>query len=199
MKSHDLINKRIMSEVKVAPKLNRRFPLKFIKRNQEFKVINGKWEVNHGQITTHFQNGKKRVESLALVGSRNWRDYTFEITFSFLTPSVKVYEGGIILYLRYKNRKNNYSFHFCFSAQRIEFWKRFQSLWSIVGNGIFCPFQLNNPYGVRLTCEGSKHSCYLNDILVLQIKDPDIDKGAVGIGAKYCSAECSNITIRHIA
>ena len=176
-----------------------RFPFKFFWRKGTLKPLKGNWEVRGCQLETRYHvNETKCGESVSIVSPGNWRDYAFTVCFSFLSQSVKPDEGGVILYFRYRNTRNHYSFHFCISKHTIELWKRFRSEWTLIAQAPQFTFKPKHSYSAIVTTQRHEHSCFLNKVPILKCTDHAIDKGAVGMGAKYCHAVFSNILISRI-
>ncbi len=166
------------------------------RQKNHIRPVSGEWELKDNQLQTLYDEDTfDSTESIVLFGSGKWTDYTCAGNFTFMTQSMHTDEGGIILYFRYKNTKNHYSYHFCYSTKRIELWKRFKSQWSMVGEGVPYSFQLQHLYLFSFSCEGDNHICHMDREPVFQCTDADIHEGCAGVAAKYCSAGFRDISV----
>ena len=166
------------------------------RQKDHIRPVSGTWALKDDQLQTLCdEEMPDSTESIALFGSGKWTDYTFAGHFTFMTQSMHPDEGGIILYVRYKNKKNHYSYHFCYSTKRIELWKRFRSQWSMVGEGVPYAFQLQHLYAFSISCDGNTHLCHMDREPVFQSTDADIHEGCAGLAAKYCSAGFQDVSV----
>lgn len=171
-------------------------PFAVFRNRGSIKPLSGEWAIKDDQLQTYCdKDTNEGSESVLLIGSGKWRNYNFAGYFTFISGSVHPDEGGIILYFRYKNKKNHYSFHFCFAKKRIELWKRFRSRWSKVGEGVPYSFQLQQQYLFAIETKDNRHICYLDRKPVFHYLDTDIPSGCAGLAAKYCSAGFKDIAV----
>lgn len=137
-------------------------------------------------------------ESMSIIRAADWSNYSFHVDFKFTTHSIAPPEGGAILYFRFRNRRNHYSFHFCLSTRRVEFWKRVDGEWEKGGVGAVVNFEIGPWYQVEITTEGDQHRCYLEGVEVCVVKDDDLPAGAAGIGAKFCGASFRHLRMTEL-
>ena len=187
---HGLVDKKANGHFTIIPVSN----FQWISRLVE---LEGKWIVNDICLKSYYMPGEKNVlESILLLGTRKWTTFIFRLFILFLSDSAKTDEGGIIIYFRYKNKKNHYSFHFCVSKNKIELWKRFRGAWSLVGSPVDYTFQVNHPYQLEIISQGAEHTCIIDGKKIRQYIDGDLPQGMLGFGTKLCSAEYRNIEVR---
>ncbi len=168
----------------------------FFRRSQKnWKVLSGKWEMENTDKGIIFKEPlSERGESIIVFDSSDWDTCSIYIRFKMLTESIKPPEGGVIVYFRFKNAKNYYSFHLCLPKQRVEFVKRYSGTWTI-GEGKQYGFEIQRDYEVNIKTDSGLHECWIDDENILTVEDVDITEGCVGIGSKYCGAEFNNILV----
>lgn len=166
-----------------------------LRRNLYGKILSGNWK-RKSLDRINFIKSKKRTtgENFFIERSSNWNDFTLQVRFKILSKSIKPPEGGAILYFLFKNERNFYSFHFCLYKKKIEFIKRFRGHWG-VKEGINYSFEINREYDVFIRSSAGFHQCKINKMIVIENFDNDLSCGCIGIGAKYCDTEFSQVSV----
>jgi hypothetical protein len=164
----------------------------FSREGEHWKILSGKWRLmpSHKVICSK-EERPKLGESIAVVGSSRWDDFTFQVTFRLLTQSIKPPEGGVILFYLLKNVKNYYSCHICVYKKKIEFIKRVRGIWTLIAEANF-DVKTQREYRAVICTERGKHQCFIDGKKQMEVYDRDISRGRVGIGAKYCDVEFSH-------
>jgi len=178
-----------------SPKIIQKWDPQFLLRQNCWKVFSGKWELQSpNRVIYHRDTKLKQGESVAIIGSRKWNDFTLQARFKLLTDSIKPPEGGVILYFLFKNIRNYYSFHFCLFKEKVELIKRLRGVWSIIAEQDYA-FETQKDYWITIRTSSGVHQCHLDGRKLLEITDKDISKGCVGIGGKYCDVEFSRLSV----
>lgn len=133
-------------------------------------------------------------ENLCIAGLGSWTDLTFQVKLRMLTDSMNPPEGGTILYFRFKNIKNYYSFHLCLPKQKVEFIKRVRGIWTTVAEHDY-DFETRKDYSVAITTDSEIHECQIDGTSLIVSHCNDIAKGCIGIGAKYCDVEFNYVSV----
>ena len=173
----------------------RRYIPQFLRRENDWKVYSGKWIVESpDKITCRREPRVTTGENISITGSSRWSNIIFKATVRMLNESLKPPEGGTIIYFNFKNIRNFYSFHFCLYKQKVEFFKRCHSDWTLLAEQ---PYDLQSMecYSIRISTKFGHHQCSINGATVLSTHDSDISHGYVGIGAKYCDVEFSRLSV----
>jgi len=180
----------LLSKPKVALKLDPRF---FFGRYR-WKVHSGKWEIISAERAIYYKNPHvKYGENISTFGSNSWHNINLEIGFKILTESLKPPEGGLIIYLLFKNIKNYYSIHFCPSKNKIELIKRIKGNWSTVAEYNY-DLNIFFDYNVSINFSSKIISCSINGKICFDKIYCDLSKGCIGIGVKYCDVEFIHIS-----
>lgn len=160
-----------------------------------WKIFSGKWEISPSQnVVCVGETDLFTGESIALIGSSKWADSTFNVTFTMLTDSFKPPDGGVIIYSRFKNFKNYYSYHFCIFKNTIELIKRSKGQWRTIFEQDYI-FEVDKQYQISITSDNDRHQCRINGNQYIEIEDADTGEGFMGLGTKYCSAAFNSMSI----
>jgi hypothetical protein len=160
-----------------------------------WRILSGTWKFPSPHTVVYQHDADiKNGENISLVGLRHWHDFDLEIKFRFLTDSRRPPEGGAIVYLRFQNIRNYYSFHFCLPKQKIEFVKRHRGDWNIVAAQKY-ELAEKKVYSLEFTTRAAIHECRIDKVSILAVEDHDFSMGRVGIGVKYCDLEFRQVSI----
>lgn len=145
-------------------------------------------------IICHGQTGLYTGENILLTGPSNGTDYSFKMTFKILTDSTKPPEGGVLLFCRYKNFKNYYSYHFCLFKKKIELIKRIRGKWTTIFEAAY-NFEIGPSYAVDIRNVADSHQCRIDGRKTADVEDADLQEGCIGIGTKYCAVEFRRLSM----
>lgn len=193
--SHNHENQISKIDLLSNTRLRKNWFARLTKNTHCWRAFSGRWETESNKtLVCHGEPEVITGENISVIGSRDWNRFTFQVTFNVLTPSTKPPEGGAILYFLFKNLNNYYSLHFCLIKLKIELIKRTKGIWNTLAEKDY-EIQTGRDYSVTIDTASGKHQCRIDgrDIIVMQ--DTDILNGCVGIGAKYCNVEFSNVSI----
>lgn len=193
----DTRNKKKPFEINLLsnPKVTQKWIPQFFRGKNHWKIFSGRWELESPNRLIYLQDQQiKTGENISIIGSHNWNEFIFQVSFRLLTGTLKPPEGGIILYFLLRNIKNYYSFHFCLFKQKIELIKRFRGNWSIIAEHNY-DLETQKDYWVRVSTKSGCHLCQIDGTDCISNHDMDISRGCVGIGVKYCDAEFNHISI----
>lgn len=167
---------------------------RFLYDHLHWKTLSGKWETDPSKQTMFLKNPKiKTGENISIIGSSHWKNIKLDVRFKILTNSKKPPEGGVILYYLFKNINNYYSLHFCIYKKKIELIKRHKGIWTTIRQQDF-NLKINEAYSIKITANDGIHRCQIGGGGAIEVSDSDIFEGCVGIGAKYCGAEFSQVS-----
>ena len=167
----------------------------FNRSHTAWRILSGKWErADQNNIIYRGQPSVKNPENISIIGDRSWKAFTLQVNFTILTNSIKPPEGGAIIYFLFKNTKNYYSLHFCLCKQRIEVIKRYKGIWTTLGQSDF-HLRTQKDYFVSITTDSGIHQTKIDGANPITVTDLEIQKGCVGIGAKYCDLMLNEIVL----
>jgi hypothetical protein len=152
---------------------------------ERWKVISGTWRSQDIRGTFLLQEHQAAVENIAVIGSRRWRDYRFDVSLEIVSDSVKPPEGGAILYYQIKNPVNFHSLHICIAKRKLELIRRRGTVWTTIAERVF-PVTKFRRYRIGVsTCRG-QHQVTIDGDTLLECQEPEDSCGYVGVGTKYC-------------
>jgi hypothetical protein len=166
----------------------------FIRKQNYWKILSGNWIFDSNNKTICLAEPQiKPAENISIIGPSSWNKLTFNVNFKILSNSIKPPEGGTILYFKFKNIKNFYSFHFCLYKKKIEFIKRHHGIWTTIAQQDF-DFEILKDYSVTISSSSGIHQCQVDGKHLIEAHDKKIEKGCAGIGAKYCGIQFSHVS-----
>lgn len=166
-----------------------------MRRENRWEVFSGTWELKSPDKLVYLREPEvKTGENMAVIGSPEWSNLNLRVRFSILTDSIRPPEGGVIIYVLFRNINNYYSYHFCLSKKKVELIKRVRGVWSTVAEQDY-NFELKKNCRVSIEADSGIHKFQINGTNRMEVHDRDILKGFAGIGIKYCDAEFNEVSI----
>jgi hypothetical protein len=161
----------------------------FLRRPENWKIVSGSWtSAMQPQVRLNGEGTDGQIESMAVIGRRDWSNIELRVRFKFLSDTMRPPDGGAIVFFLARNRNNHMAFHFCMGKDSIQLFKKVHGIWAMVGETRF-EFQLNRQYAAEIRSGSGIHRCLMEDGTCLQANDPDISRGCIGIGGKFCIVE----------
>lgn len=167
----------------------------FMRRKDRWEVFSGTWELKSSDRLIYLKEPEvKTGENIAVTGSPEWNNLTLQVRFNILTDSIKPPEGGVIIYVLFRNIRNYYSYHFCLFKKKVELIKRFRGVWSTIAEQDY-DLEPGKDYQVSIDAGYGIHKFQINGANRMEVHDSDILNGLVGIGIKYCDAEFKEVSV----
>ncbi len=178
-----------------SPAVRHKWFSQFMRRKDRWEVFSGMWELKSSDKLIYLKEPKVETgENIAVIGSSEWSNLTLQVRFSMLTGSIKPPEGGVIIYVLFRNIRNYYSYHLCLFKKKVELIKRFRGTWSTVAEQDY-DFEPGKDYQVNIDADSGIHRFQINGTNHMEIYDGDILNGVIGIGVKYCDAEFNEVSV----
>ncbi len=197
MSGFNRLNRMNVSQIDLlsSPAVKHKWFSQFMIRKDRWEVFSGTWELKSSDRLIYLKEPEVETgENIAVIGSPEWNNLTLQVRFSILTDSIKPPEGGVIIYVLFRNIRNYYSYHFCLFKKKVELIKRFRGVWSTLAEQDY-DFESGKDYRVSIDADSGIHRFQINGTNRMEIHDGDILKGFVGIGIKYCDAEFREVSV----